>query len=62
MAPDLSACCAALVTVVGDTTQHWECRACQQPCDLMPVGQPVPVVARAVADDLFRLAFGKEPR
>jgi hypothetical protein len=36
MAPELSDCCGALVTVKGDTTQHWECRACKKPCDLTP--------------------------
>ena len=33
--PDLSSCCSAPVIVTGDTTRHWECRACGMPCDIL---------------------------
>lgn len=62
MPPELSACCGALVTVEGEPgeTQFWSCRACKKPCDVMSAA-PLPAQARAVADDLFRAAFGKGP-
>lgn len=28
-----SSCCGAKLRVAGDTTQHYECVACDQPCD-----------------------------
>lgn len=32
--PDVvSTCHGSPVTVAGDTTQHWACRSCGQPCD-----------------------------
>ena len=33
-----SDCCGAKLNAVGGVTQHWECRACGRPCDLVLSG------------------------
>jgi hypothetical protein len=32
----VSDCCGVGIRVVGDTTQHWECLACGNPCNAVP--------------------------
>lgn len=38
-----STCCNSPVHVEGDVTQHYVCTKCQQPCDMIPTDNSIPL-------------------